>query len=84
MLGYAGRPNNLDPLPRWLIARFLLGEAIDGGLMLNLSGNNPSHADVLADLDLAPAVTILPMPMRADAPTQIARARQEGVGGDDR
>ena len=27
MLGYAGRPNNLDPLPRWMIARFLLGEA---------------------------------------------------------
>ena len=28
--------------------------------MLNLSGNNPSHADALADLDLAPVVTILP------------------------
>jgi hypothetical protein len=28
--------------------------------MLNLSGNNPNHADALADLHLAPVVTILP------------------------
>jgi hypothetical protein len=28
--------------------------------MLNLSGNNPSHADALADLDLALVVTIIP------------------------
>jgi hypothetical protein len=27
MLGYAGCPNNLDSLPWWMIARFLLGEA---------------------------------------------------------
>jgi hypothetical protein len=40
--------------------RRFIAEAIDGGLMLNLSGNNPSHADALADLDLAPVVTILP------------------------
>ena len=40
--------------------RRFIAEAIEGGLMLNLSGNNPSHADALADLDLAPVVTILP------------------------
>jgi hypothetical protein len=40
--------------------RRFIAEAIDGGLMLNLSGNNPSHADALAGLDLAPVVTILP------------------------
>jgi hypothetical protein len=39
--------------------RRFIAEAIGGGLMLNLSGNNPSHADVLADLDLAPVITIL-------------------------
>jgi hypothetical protein len=37
-----------------------IAEAIEGGLMLNLSGNNPRHADALAALDLAPVVTILP------------------------
>ena len=40
--------------------RRFIAEAIAGGLMLNLSGNNPRHADALADLDLAPVVTILP------------------------
>ena len=40
--------------------RRFIAEAIEGGLMLNLSGNNPSHADALAGLDLAPVVTILP------------------------
>jgi hypothetical protein len=40
--------------------RRFIAEAIDGGLMLNLSANNPRHADALADLGLAPVVTILP------------------------
>ena len=31
--------------------RLFITEAIEGGLTLNLSGNNPSHADALAGLD---------------------------------
>lgn len=34
------------------------------GFTVNLSANNPAHADALADLDVAPVVTILPI----DAP----------------
>ncbi len=34
------------------------------GFTVNLSGNNPAHADALADLDIGPVVTVLP----ADAP----------------
>lgn len=30
------------------------------GFTINLSGNNPSHADTLADLDCGPVVTVLP------------------------
>jgi hypothetical protein len=37
-----------------------IAEAIEGGLTLNLSRNNPSHADAVADLDQAPAGTFLP------------------------
>ena len=40
--------------------RRFIAEAIEGGFLLNLSGNNPSHADALADLALAPVVTVLP------------------------
>lgn len=34
------------------------------GFTVNLSGNSPAHADTLADLNIAPVVTVLP----ADAP----------------
>lgn len=32
-----------------------------GGFVINLSGNNPAHADTLADLGIAPVVTVLPV-----------------------
>ena len=40
--------------------RRFIAEAIAGGFLVNLSANDPSHADALADLGLAPVVTILP------------------------
>src|ERR1700756_4481369 len=37
-----------------------IAEALEEGFMINLSGNNPAHADELAELQLAPVVTVLP------------------------
>ena len=37
-----------------------IAEAIEVGFMINLSGNNRAHADELAELQLAPVVTVLP------------------------
>lgn len=39
--------------------RYIAG-AVAGGLHLNLSGNNGPHADLLADLTIAPVVVVLP------------------------
>jgi hypothetical protein len=35
-------------------------EALEEGFLINLSGNNPAHADELAALQLTPVVTVLP------------------------
>ncbi len=40
--------------------RELIRWANTDGFAVNLSGDNPEHADTLADLDIAPVVTILP------------------------
>lgn len=40
--------------------REAIKDAIANGFTINLSGNNPKHADELADLGIAPVVTILP------------------------
>lgn len=40
--------------------RNIVKHANDNGFTINLSGNNISHADKLADLDMAPVVVILP------------------------
>jgi hypothetical protein len=40
--------------------RRAIAEAIQDGFMINLSANNPAHADELAELQLAPVVTVLP------------------------
>ena len=81
MIAYTHKPVLDREHPGAASNRRFIAEAIEGGLMLNLSGNNPSHADALAALDLAPIVTILSQRLRA--PTQIARARQKGMDGDD-
>jgi hypothetical protein len=40
--------------------RRAIAEALEDGFLINLSGNNPAHADELAELQLAPVVTVLP------------------------
>ena len=46
-----------DPVP--VRNRQLIAAAIDAGFTINLSGDNPAHADMLADLEIAPLVTML-------------------------
>lgn len=43
--------------------RFHVQLATDDGFTVNLSGNNPAHADELAALNIAPVVTVLPSDM---------------------
>ena len=43
------------------------------GFTINLSGNNPAHADELADLGIAPVVTVLPIDQRTNATTPAGR-----------
>lgn len=40
--------------------RDAIRDANKGGFTVNLSGNNPAHADSLADMGIAPVVTVLP------------------------
>lgn len=40
--------------------RETIKDANANGFTINLSGNSPSHADALADLNIAPVVTVLP------------------------
>jgi len=46
-----------DPVP--VRNRQLIAAAIDAGFTINLSGDNPAHADRLAELGIAPVVTVL-------------------------
>jgi hypothetical protein len=46
------------------VNRDAVQKANANGFTINLSGNNPAHADTLADMDIGPVVTVLPM----DAP----------------
>jgi hypothetical protein len=39
--------------------RRAIAEALEDGFMINLSGNSPAHADELAELHLAPVVSVL-------------------------
>jgi hypothetical protein len=39
--------------------RRLIAAAVEGGFMVNLSADNPAHADELATLGIAPVVTVL-------------------------
>jgi len=40
--------------------RWAIQSANQNGFTINLSGNNPNHADELAELDIAPVVTVVP------------------------
>jgi hypothetical protein len=53
------------PLARAL-ERAAIAAANCDGFTVNLSGNNPSHADTLADLAVGPVVTVLPDSIRGN------------------
>jgi hypothetical protein len=46
-----------DPVP--VENRRLIAAAVEAGFTVNLSANNPAHAERLADLGIAPVVTVL-------------------------
>jgi hypothetical protein len=60
VIAYTHKPVVDGEHPAAAANRRFIAEAIAGGFRVNLSANDPSHADVLADLGLAPVVTILP------------------------
>jgi hypothetical protein len=47
--------------------------ANENGFTINLSGNNPKHADKLADLGIAPVVTVLPSDQTRNSETPKGR-----------
>jgi hypothetical protein len=58
-----GRPANRD------LMRFANQE----GFTINLSGNNPAHADQLADMGIGPVVTVLPIDQLENTTTPAGR-----------
>ena len=58
VLAYTHKPVLNNPWAR--SNRECIADAMKMGFNINLSGNNPEHADRLADLQLAPVVTVLP------------------------
>jgi hypothetical protein len=60
VIAYTHKPMLDDEHPAAVANRRFIAEAIAGGFLVNLSANDPSHSDALADLGLAPVVTILP------------------------
>ena len=53
--------------------RDLMRFANEEGFTINLSGNNPAHADQLADLDIGPVVTLLPADQMENTTTPAGR-----------
>jgi hypothetical protein len=60
VIAYTRKPVLDKEHPAAAANRRFIAEAIAGGFLVNLSANDPAHADALADLALAPVVTILP------------------------
>jgi hypothetical protein len=60
VIAYTHKPVLNGEHPAAAANRRFIAEAIAGRFLVNLSANNSRHADALADLDLAPVVTILP------------------------
>jgi hypothetical protein len=60
VIAYTHKPVLDGEHPAAAANRRFIVEAIAGGFLVNLSANDPAHADALADLGLAPVVTILP------------------------
>jgi hypothetical protein len=53
--------------------RLVVKNANAQGFTINLSGNNPAHADQLADLNIAPVVTVLPIDQLENTTTPAGR-----------
>jgi len=53
--------------------RQVVGDANKNGFTINLSANSLSHADDLADLDIAPVTTVLPVDQMANTTTPKGR-----------
>ena len=53
--------------------RMAIREANSKGFTINLSGNNPAHADELAELGIAPVVTVLPSDQAENLTTPAGR-----------
>src|SRR5258707_12117090 len=53
------RTSRYCPTPRWWRTTSIITVANAAGFTINLSANNSAEADVLADLKIAPVVTIL-------------------------
>jgi len=53
--------------------RGLIKTANAEGFTINLSGNNPAHADELADLNIGPVVTVLPIDQLENTTTPAGR-----------
>jgi hypothetical protein len=60
VIAYTHKPVLDGEHPAAAANRRFIAEAIAGGFLVNLSANDPTHADALANLELAPVVTILP------------------------
>jgi hypothetical protein len=60
VIAYTHKPVLDGEHPAATANRRFIAEAIAGGFLVNLSANDPVHADALTDLRLAPVVTILP------------------------
>jgi hypothetical protein len=59
VIAYTHKPVLDGEHPAAASNRHFIAEAIAGGFLVNLSANDPHHADAMADLGLAPVVTIL-------------------------
>lgn len=53
--------------------RQAIAQANKEGFTINLSGNNPAHADTLADMGIGPVVTVLPADVTENTTTPAGR-----------
>lgn len=53
--------------------RDAIKQANANGFTVNLSGNNPAHADILADMGIGPVVTVLPVDATQNTTTPAGR-----------
>ena len=64
--------------------RRLIAMAVEAGFTVNLSADNPAHADRLAELGIAPVVTVLARAYARRAIAAPVQATTGSVGRDDR